>query len=265
MHSSPITEWPAPRLARSRRPRGGPRRREDRRPRARRGSPTRSASTRRGSGSARRRSPRARWICSMYSPSMFVWLHASHRSRAPRRASRDPRIELGQRERPVVLGVTQPEHVQVHPVAAPRPSSRSAPATAARTALSADDAHPRARRPGRRTSTKGTPSPSRFLSSVTARSTASTLQSSSRVGSPRSASSAPTSLAQLRPFGQSQRREHPERHRLTVAVTPVSGGGLDRVTDRVAEVQHLTAAGVPFVLRDDRQLRAHAAERSHPR
>ena len=50
------------------------------------------------------------------------------------------------------------------------------------------------------------------------------------------------------------------RHRLAVAVARVAGGRLDRVADRVAEVQHLAAARVALVLGHDRELRADAAE-----
>ena len=44
----------------------------------------------------------------------------------------------------------------------------------------------------------------------------------------------------------------PERDRLAVAVAGVSGDGLDRVADRVAQVEDLAHAGVALVLGDDR-------------
>ena len=69
-------------------------------------------------------------------------------------------------------------------------------------------------------------------------------------------------VAQLPGARQSQRREQPEPDRLAVAVARVSGDGLDRVADRVAEVEHLPQSAVAFVLRDDPQLCQRAARRS---
>ena len=52
----------------------------------------------------------------------------------------------------------------------------------------------------------------------------------------------------------------PKRDGLAMAVAPVARRRLDRVTDRVAEVQDLAAAGVALVLGDDVDLRPRAVE-----
>ncbi len=66
--------------------------------------------------------------------------------------------------------------------------------------------------------------------------------------------------AQLLLAGEAQRGEQAEPDRLAVAVAPVAGGGLDRVTDGVPEVEHLATAAVALVLGDDRELQARAGE-----
>ena len=66
--------------------------------------------------------------------------------------------------------------------------------------------------------------------------------------------------AQLRGFGEPQRREQPEAHRLAVAVALVAAGRLDRVADCVAEVEHRAAPGVALVGGDDLELRPRARE-----
>ena len=66
-------------------------------------------------------------------------------------------------------------------------------------------------------------------------------------------------LAQRIAPREPQRCEQADRDRLAVAVAPVAGGRLDRVPDRVAEVQHLAPAAVALVLGHDRELRAQAA------
>ena len=79
-------------------------------------------------------------------------------------------------------------------------------------------------------------------------------------GSSRASSSSRTcSRSSLLP-GEPQRRQQPEADRLAVAVARVAGDGLDRVPDRVPEVQHLAAPGVALVRGDDRELRARARE-----
>ena len=60
--------------------------------------------------------------------------------------------------------------------------------------------------------------------------------------------------------GEAQRGQQPERDRLTVPVALVCGDRLDRVTDRVTEVELGAQSGVPFVRRDDRALVAGAGE-----
>ena len=52
---------------------------------------------------------------------------------------------------------------------------------------------------------------------------------------------ASTSLAQLRRLGEAQRRQQAEPDRLAVAVALVAARRLDRVADRVAEVEHVAA------------------------
>src|ERR1700722_6447774 len=65
-------------------------------------------------------------------------------------------------------------------------------------------------------------------------------------------------LAQLWEAGQLQRDKQPQTNRLAVTVALVAGDGLERVPDRVPQVEHLAAAGVALVLRDHRELCACA-------
>ena len=114
--------------------------------------------------------------------------------------------------------------------------------------------------PGASTSTNGTRPPARFLSRSTSASTSSTRGArEAQRGSPRAASSSATSARSAsRPDSRSA-ASRPIRHRLAVPVARVAGGRLDRVAHRVAEVEHLAAAGVALVLGHHRELRAHAA------
>ena len=59
---------------------------------------------------------------------------------------------------------------------------------------------------------------------------------------------------------QAQRGEQAEADGLAVQQQPVAGDGLDRVADRVAEVEYLAAAAVTLVGGDDLELRARALE-----
>src|SRR5205807_2684253 len=57
-----------------------------------------------------------------------------------------------------------------------------------------------------------------------------------------------------------QRAEQADRDRLAVAVARVTGRRFDRVSDGVAEVEHLTAPAVPLVLADDGELGSQASQ-----
>ena len=67
-------------------------------------------------------------------------------------------------------------------------------------------------------------------------------------------------VAQLGLLGERQRGQQPEADRLAVAVALVAGDGLDRMPNRVAEVEGLAQAGVALVLGHDPQLDARAGE-----
>ena len=71
---------------------------------------------------------------------------------------------------------------------------------------------------------------------------------------------ASTSLAQRRRVGEAQRRQQAEADRLAVAVALVAARRLDRVADRVAEVEHGAQAVVALVGGDDLALVAGAGE-----
>ena len=60
--------------------------------------------------------------------------------------------------------------------------------------------------------------------------------------------------AQIVLLGELERGEQAERHRLAMAVAGISGDRLDRVGDRVPEIQDLAHPGVALVLGDDPQL-----------
>ena len=67
-------------------------------------------------------------------------------------------------------------------------------------------------------------------------------------------------VAQVGAAGERERGQQPEADGLAVAVARVAGDGLDRVADRVAEVEDLALAGVALVARHDPQLHARARE-----
>ena len=67
-------------------------------------------------------------------------------------------------------------------------------------------------------------------------------------------------LAQLGRLGEAQRRQQAEADRLAVAVALVAARRLDRVADRVAEVEHGAQAAVALVGGDDLALVAGAGE-----
>ena len=101
----------------------------------------------------------------------------------------------------------------------------------------------------------------RFLSRPVAAITAAGVDGlAARSAGPRWLSSALDVVAQLVLAGQAQRGEQAEADRLAVAVAGVAGGRLDRVADRVAEVEHLARAAVALVGGHDAQLRARAAD-----
>ena len=83
---------------------------------------------------------------------------------------------------------------------------------------------------------------------------------SSVVGRPWAASRSCDLVAQLGLLGERQRGEQPEADGLAVAVALVAGDGLDRMPNRVAEVEGLAQAGVALVLGHDPQLHARARE-----
>ena len=60
--------------------------------------------------------------------------------------------------------------------------------------------------------------------------------------------------------GESQRRQEAEADRLAVAVAPIASRSLDCVTDRMAEVEHHPAPGIPLVRCDDLDLGPRAVE-----
>ena len=100
----------------------------------------------------------------------------------------------------------------------------------------------------------------RFLSRAVASATAAASTPSRRVGSPACASRLLDELAQRVLPGEPQGGQQPEADRLAVAIARVAGGGLDRVADRVAEVERLARAAVALVGGHDAQLGAHAAD-----
>ena len=79
------------------------------------------------------------------------------------------------------------------------------------------------------------------------RRTASGRRPSSCVGRPARGEQRRDLVAQRVLAGQPQRREQAERDRLAVAVARVAGDRLDRVADRVAEVEHLAQPAVALV------------------
>ena len=105
--------------------------------------------------------------------------------------------------------------------------------------------------PGASTSTNGTRPSARFLSRSTSASTSSTDAPANRSGSPRALEQLGHLGAQRLAVGQAQRGQQPDPDRLPVAVALVAGGRLDRVPDRVTEVEHLAPPAVAFVLGDD--------------
>ena len=117
-------------------------------------------------------------------------------------------------------------------------------------------------RPGAEQSTKPSPSAVASCRASIAASTSSTSRPPRRAPSAaRGARAASRDLvAKLVGAREPQRRQQAEADRLAVAVAPVSGRRLDRVPDRVAEVERLAAAGVALVGGDDRELGPRAGE-----
>ena len=101
------------------------------------------------------------------------------------------------------------------------------------------------------------PPPWRFLSRPTTHHASA--HSSTVGGSPRGEEVGDLLPSGARPDSRSARHQ-PDGDRLAVAVARVARGGLDRVPDRVAEVEHLAAPAVALVLGDHGQLGAQAAE-----
>ena len=100
----------------------------------------------------------------------------------------------------------------------------------------------RARRPGASTSTNGTLVAVRFLSRVRSRDRDAAVDA---LGAGRQAvrvEQLGDLRAQLRALGERSAASSPSADGLAVAVAAVSGRRLDRVADRVAEVEHLPAA-----------------------
>ena len=116
-------------------------------------------------------------------------------------------------------------------------------------------------RPGASTSTKPTRPPRRFLSRCTAAATAArSIGGVERGRQALGGEQVGDLVAQLGLLGERQRGEQPEADRLAVAVALVGGDGLDRMPNRVAEVEGLAQAGVALVLGHDPQLDAGAGE-----
>src|SRR5206468_10848573 len=68
-------------------------------------------------------------------------------------------------------------------------------------------------------------------------------------------------VGQLAGARESQRGQQPEPDRLTMAVAPICGGGLDRMSHGVAEVERGPPARIPLVGRDDLELQIGRAQR----
>ena len=133
-------------------------------------------------------------------------------------------------------------------------------ATAARTSSSATG-QPVRTSPGASTSTKPTRPPRRFLSRrVAAATSAGSMAGSSVVGRPAVGQQVGDLLAQPRLGGERERGQQAEADRLAVPVAAVARHRLDRVADRVAEVERLAAARVALVGGHDGELRARAGE-----
>ena len=141
--------------------------------------------------------------------------------------------------------------------------ARAAPRSASANTASSDSASI-ATSPGARNSTRLRCAPRRFLSrSMWSSSSAAggpsnvrgrPCRSSSPTTSSRTAGSSPVTRSETR-----RATSRPSADRLAVAPPPVAGGRLERVRERVAEVQRGPEAGVALVRRDDAQLRARAA------
>ena len=107
------------------------------------------------------------------------------------------------------------------------------------------------------------PLAARFLSRVMCSSSSSVGGPSKDAGRPFAASSSCTSLAHGRiqaqlALGEAQRDEQAERDRLAVPERGVAGRRLERVRERVAEVERRAHARVALVRGDDGELRARA-------
>ena len=167
-----------------------------------------------------------------------------------------------------MLGVALAEHVQVDavqdldPVVAVGLIDGAASSSTAARRLSGSTRLARSRpRPGARAARSRLPPRSRFLSRSRASSTASgSTSAASAVGSPCAAEDPRDLGAQLRRPREPKRRQQSESHRLAVAIAPVAARRLDRVADRVTQVEHRAAPGVALVGGDDLELGPRAGE-----
>ena len=115
-------------------------------------------------------------------------------------------------------------------------------------------------------STKGTRPSFAFLSQAIAPTTGSTSIAAARTGSP-SASSRRSCRATVCVAGDAETPrqaglgDHAQRDRLAVGEALVPRGGLERVTDRVAVVEHVSQLGLALVALDDSGLEPAGSRR----